>query len=196
MHWFRKYAWWSRRLIRMSWVHFNLDFKLFASPNAMFFLWFEIIRVDELVLERAHIRNVLHWASDRITSLNQLVEGNLSFLWILPKIKNDDIHAELLESLIAQLEKGDFDKQNLLALLQEFSKKNDLKFSKFMRSLRATLSGISDGPGVAEIMAILGKKVTISRFRKNLPKKNNRESAEQKWWELRNWHRFNIYYGF
>lgn len=131
-------------------------------------------------MERAHIRNVLHWASDRITSLHQLIEGNLSFLWILPKIKNDEIHAELLESLIAQLEKGDFDKQQLQQLLQEFSKKNNLKFPKFMKSLRAKLSGLSDGPGVADMMSILGKKVTIQRFRKMLPKKENVEQEEVK----------------
>lgn len=140
-----------------------------------------VFRVDSLVLERAHIRNVLHWASDRITSLDQLVEGNLSFLWILPKIKNDEIHAELLESLIAQLEKGEFDKHHLQALLKEFSAKNNLKFPKFMKSLRAKLSGLSDGPGVADMMEILGKKITIERFRKMLPKKEDRKTAEQKW---------------
>lgn len=144
------------------------------------FFLINIYRVDSLVLERAHIRNVLHWASDRITSINQLIEGNLSFLWILPKIKNDEIHAELLESLIAQLEKGDFDKQQLIQLLQDFSKKNNLKFSKFMKSLRAKLSGLSDGPGVADIMSILGKKVTIHRFRKMLPKKESGEREDIK----------------
>lgn len=133
-----------------------------------------------MVLERAHIRNVLHWATDRITSIQQLVEGNLSFLWILPKIKNDELHADLLESLIAQLEKGDFDKQHLLTLLKDFSAKNNLKFPKFMKMLRAKLSGLSEGPGVADMMEILGKKITLQRFRKMLPKKNDRKTAEQK----------------
>lgn len=94
-----------------------------------------------------------------------MVEGNLSFLWILPKIKDDNLHSDVLEKLVTVLEKGDFDKTHLSEILKEFSAKNNLKFSTFMKSLRKILSGLKDGPGVAEMMEILGRKVTLQRLR-------------------------------
>lgn len=66
--------------------------------------------------------------------------------------------------LVTALENGDFDKTQLSELLRAFSKENDLKFSKFMVSLRSMLAGIKDGPAVAEMMEILGKKAKIKRI--------------------------------
>lgn len=107
----------------------------------------------------------MHWASNRLTSLHQLVEGNLSFLWILPKIKDDNLHSEILDKLVTVLERGDFDKTHLSEILKEFSTKNNLKFSTFMKSLRKILSGLKEGPGVAEMMEILGRRNTLQRIR-------------------------------
>lgn len=117
-------------------------------------------------MDDQHIRNVLKWTvgTERLQSLQQLVEGELSFLWILPKIKGDNIQSEWVEKLVTALEKGDFDKTRLADLLREFSKENNLKFPKFMASLRTMLAGIKEGPGVADMMEILGKKTTIKRI--------------------------------
>lgn len=41
-----------------------------------------------------------------------------------------------------------------------------------MKSLRTTLSGLKEGPGVAEMMEILGKESTIERITR-LKKKND-----------------------
>lgn len=120
---------------------------------------------------------MLHWAKDRITSIKQLVEGDLSFLWILPKIKDEHIGSEVLEKLVTVLETGEFDKTHLLDLLRDFSAENNLKFKTLMNLLRSTLSGMTEGPGVAEMMEILGRKGTIERIRrkniKDLAKKKN-----------------------
>lgn len=102
--------------------------------------------------------------AERLQSLQQLVEGELSFLWILPKIQDDNIQSEWLEKLVTTLENGDFDKTHLSELLRDFSKENNLKFPKFMASLRTMLAGIKEGPGVADMMEILGKKTTIKRI--------------------------------
>lgn len=126
--------------------------------------------IDSLDLDEQHIRSVLHWSSDRLRSLEQLVEGDLSFLWILPKIQEDNLQSEFVEKLVTVLEKGEFDKTHLLEILREFSAKNDLKFPKLMGSLRTMLSGIKEGPGVADMMEILGKKATIQRIRQNKSK--------------------------
>lgn len=103
---------------------------------------------------------------DRLQSLQQLVEGDLSFLWILPKIQDDNIQSEWVEKLVTALEKNQFDKTHLKELLQQFSKENNLKFPKFMKSLRSMLGGIKEGPGVADMMELLGRKSTIKRIQR------------------------------
>lgn len=103
-------------------------------------------------------------STERLQSLQQLVEGELSFLWVLPKIQSENIQSEWVEKLVTALEKGDFNKQQLAELLREFSKENNLKFPKFMASVRTMLAGIKEGPGVADMMEILGKKATIKRI--------------------------------
>lgn len=117
-------------------------------------------------MDDQHIRSVLNWCvnTERLQSLQQLVEGELSFLWILPKLHDDNIQSEWVGKLVSALEKGDFDKTHLSELLRDFSKENNLKFPKFMASLRTMLAGIKEGPGVADMMEILGKKTTIKRI--------------------------------
>lgn len=123
--------------------------------------------IDSLDLDDQHIRNVLNWSvnSERLQSLQQLVEGELSFLWILPKIQSDNIQSEWVGKLVTALESGDFNKTQLSELLRDFSKENNLKFPKFMQSVRTMLAGIKEGPGVADMMEILGKNTTIKRIK-------------------------------
>jgi glutamyl-tRNA synthetase len=47
------------------------------------------LNADQLDLDDDHIQNVLKWASKRISSINELTEENLSFLWVLPKLTKD-----------------------------------------------------------------------------------------------------------
>ncbi|XP_055687029.1 probable glutamate--tRNA ligase, mitochondrial [Lutzomyia longipalpis] len=120
-----------------------------------------------LDLSADHIRTVLQWASstsNRLTTLNQLVEGNLAFLWIVPKLTKTELTPQILDELITRLESENFTRENLQSLLKEFSTRNNLTFGNFMRSLRTMLSGLKEGPGVAEMMEILGKKSTIQRI--------------------------------
>ncbi|XP_063709929.1 nondiscriminating glutamyl-tRNA synthetase EARS2, mitochondrial [Culicoides brevitarsis] len=121
--------------------------------------------VENLDLGKEHVKFVLEWAVNRITSLNELVEGKLSFLWILPKLQKDNvIGSDILESLIKSLNEQNFSKTDLNSLLKEFSAKNDLSFANFMKSLRGVLSGLKEGPSVAEMMEILGKEGTVERL--------------------------------
>lgn len=63
-----------------------------------------------------------------------------------------------------ELKDEKFSKQNLQQILKEFSSDNDLTFGNFMKNLRTTLSGLKEGPGVAEMMEILGKESTLERI--------------------------------
>lgn len=121
---------------------------------------------DKLDLDENHIRHVLQrWANERLTSLQQLVDPKFYFLWILPDLKNLDVDANFdVDKLIEALERTEFNEEQLQTVLNEFRKEHNLKTRPFMVTLRAVLSGLNDGPGVREIMSILGRKTTIDRL--------------------------------
>jgi glutamyl-tRNA synthetase len=47
------------------------------------------LSAEQLDLDDDHILNVLRWGCKRISSINELAEDKLSFLWVLPKIAKD-----------------------------------------------------------------------------------------------------------
>lgn len=149
------------------------------------------LSADQLDLNEEHILNILKWAVNRVSSVNELVEGKLSFLWILPKLTDEKTEVtpgafnflflisyflkftltnfvfyfpEIIDSLVDQLEDENFSKQNLNRILKEFSSSKNLTFSNFMKNLRTMISGLKEGPGVAEMMEILGKENTLQRI--------------------------------
>lgn len=144
------------------------------------------LSVDQLDLDDDHILSVLKWSVRRIHRLDELTEGELSFLWVLPKITKDreielnegkqthllifiyhtdlQLYTEIIESLVAELKDENFTKQNLQVILKEFSTERNLTFANFMKNLRTMLSGLKEGPGVAEMMEILGKEDTLERI--------------------------------
>lgn len=73
--------------------------------------------------------------------------------------------SEIIDSLVEELKDENFSKQNLLNILKEFSSENNLTFANLMKNLRTTLTGgLKEGPGVAEMMEILGKESTLERI--------------------------------
>lgn len=72
--------------------------------------------------------------------------------------------SEIIDQLVDQLEDENFSKQNLNRILKDFSSSKNLTFSNFMKNLRTMISGLKEGPGVAEMMEILGKESTLKRI--------------------------------
>lgn len=72
---------------------------------------------------------------------------------------------------MVELKDENFNKQNLQNILKEFSTENNLTFANLMKNLRTSLSGLKEGPGVAEMMEILGKESTIERIMRLKKKK-------------------------
>lgn len=52
---------------------------------------------SNLDLDKSHIKNILRWSSNRINTLQDLVDAKLSFLWIRP---NDAIASDLTKGNI------------------------------------------------------------------------------------------------
>lgn len=106
----------------------------------------------------------------RIHSLEQLIEGDLSFLWVLSDTKaiKNDIPDDTLDALTAVLASAVYENNQLLAVLKDFATEHNLKFGKLMQSLRLRLSGVPTGPKIGEMMEILGPKITVQRIRRGM----------------------------
>ncbi|XP_052753871.1 probable glutamate--tRNA ligase, mitochondrial isoform X2 [Galleria mellonella] len=113
-----------------------------------------------------HIKSVLNWATARVTRIEDLASSEFGFLWILPSNTEIDFDRNLLIKLLDTLERIErFDQENLKDRLREFSSTNNVKFPTLMKTLRSVLSGLKEGPGVAEMMALLGKAQSLERIK-------------------------------
>lgn len=123
-----------------------------------------------LDLDDDFIRDVLQrWTCDRLTSLQQLLENDSQFLWILPDLKDLNIDADArfdVDKLIEVLNRTEFKEEQLYSALRNFCKEQKLKTSKFMMTMRALLSHTKHGSQIGEMMEILGRKRTIERLRR------------------------------
>lgn len=100
-----------------------------------------------------------------MTRIEDLVSNKFGFLWILPS-KRGEIDAELLQKLVQKLEHFEqFDEAKIKENLRVFSKDNNVKFPALMKTLRSVLSGLEEGPGVAEMMNLLGKTQSLERIK-------------------------------
>ncbi|XP_037934094.1 probable glutamate--tRNA ligase, mitochondrial [Teleopsis dalmanni] len=120
---------------------------------------------QNLDLNTAHIEYVLRWSSKRITFLKELTSAKLSFLWVKPSnFSTKDISTAQIEKLRDVLQSLEFSKDNLSNAIKLFAVKEELNFALLMKNLRSILSGLKEGPGVAEMMDILGKDVVVQRL--------------------------------
>ncbi|XP_067014219.2 nondiscriminating glutamyl-tRNA synthetase EARS2, mitochondrial [Anabrus simplex] len=142
---------------------------------------------QSLLLQDDHIRSVLLWSQKRIHRLTDLVERNLAFLWVLPSVSslpdivNDDKLGMLMElnECLTKIPKSDFVKEHLKSLLRDFASQRSIQFGQLMKLLRSLLSGLKEGPGVAEMMEILGPDSTASRIESAIAVlKSRREKTE------------------
>ncbi|XP_057656656.1 probable glutamate--tRNA ligase, mitochondrial [Diorhabda carinulata] len=121
---------------------------------------------NSIQLNDDQIRDVLRWSATRISKLSDLVSKKFKFVWFIPThstVINDEI--ETLALLKSRLEKKlDDDMSNVNVLLKEFCQDHGIKYREFMHLLRYVLSGIEEGPSIAEMMSILGKENTIKRL--------------------------------
>lgn len=124
------------------------------------------IKNNSLQYDDAYIRNILEWSVPRINKLSDLVSSNLEFVWFLPTDTDiNDSEMETVKRLKERLESvTDLTKEGVNTMLKEFCKENGVKFGSFMKMLRYVLSGLQEGPSIAEMMEILGKKNTMDRL--------------------------------
>ncbi|KAL1490344.1 hypothetical protein ABEB36_013058 [Hypothenemus hampei] len=119
-----------------------------------------------ILVDQQHIEHILKWSLNRISKLSELFSPDLRFIWTLPESYEVDksVFSVLsgLKERLSKLEK--FDRQELNATLKQISSEHNLKYGMLMKSLRTILSGLKEGPSIAEMIEILGKQDTIKRI--------------------------------
>lgn len=119
-----------------------------------------------------YIRKVLPFALNRAQCKEDLVDGEMKFLWFSPSVDEiklvntydrdqtlrivKDLHDRLLAS-----EKF----EPFGTFLRTFAAEKELKFPTFMNFLRRILCGLGVGPPVGELMETLGKDSVLERLR-------------------------------
>ncbi|XP_025026077.1 probable glutamate--tRNA ligase, mitochondrial, partial [Python bivittatus] len=129
--------------------------------------------LDREVLEKGYIEQVLLLRRGHISHLKDLVSPSYTFLWIRPSVPSEKLLAVSTEAdeigrVVLRLLEGPVTQrpeelgQQLRQLHEQIS---GTKYSSMMRLLRLALSGLQDGPSVAEMMVLLGPKETGARIR-------------------------------
>ncbi|EDW73325.1 uncharacterized protein Dwil_GK17488 [Drosophila willistoni] len=136
---------------------------------------------SNLDLAEPHILAILKWSSQRLSVLQDLTSSKLSFLWVKPNSNSQtkNLTSQQTEHLLELLNSvEDYQKDHLNEQLKMFAKSQNMKFPLLMRTLRGALSGLNEGPGVAEMMEILGKTVVIDRLQKSfLPEATGKQQT-------------------
>ncbi|XP_053275052.1 probable glutamate--tRNA ligase, mitochondrial [Pleuronectes platessa] len=132
---------------------------------------------EQDVLHEDYIRRVLQLRKGHITSLQELVSPSYSYLWVRPSFTSQQVAALTAEaphvaSLVLKLieERGEqLTLDQLSKDLKRLSKQTKAtKYRDVMKLLRLALSGLQQGPSVAEMMASLGPVEIRHRFQKLL----------------------------
>ncbi|GAB1597485.1 probable glutamate--tRNA ligase, mitochondrial [Argonauta hians] len=127
---------------------------------------------DERSLQQ-YLEVVLDWAKPRINQIEDLLLPEFKFLWISPTFENiNNLSSfsfdcqQVLESTIKILETDPhFTPETISKSLKTHVKDLQLKFKTFMHLLRYSISGTKEGPGVVEMIFLLGQKQSVERIK-------------------------------
>ncbi|XP_003707042.1 putative glutamate--tRNA ligase, mitochondrial [Megachile rotundata] len=123
-----------------------------------------------LHLDDHHIITILKWAQTRISKLSDLISPEMSFIWIIPATSEDKVHSEysdafkILNNKLLEIDTEHFHKSWMNSYLKQFAAEHSIPYATFMKHLRFILSGLKEGPPVAEMIEILGKDTTLFRI--------------------------------
>jgi glutamyl-tRNA synthetase len=146
------------------------------KPEALFTYIINNIKPDLL--------QVIAWPQEQILGFIALYQGRVNTLLEMVKelealYKHDriplqeDIESwttkntyQYLEMIVTGLEAlSVFSSQSISTFLKEFAKEHTLKLVTLAQPLRLALTGQASGPGVFEVLALLGKKESVGRIK-------------------------------
>ncbi|GIY39140.1 probable glutamate--tRNA ligase, mitochondrial [Caerostris darwini] len=128
-------------------------------------------------LSDSYIKKILLCYKDRMCTLNHLTEPDMEYIWttveweeISEKLTSLNISPSIVAKLksvadfLSSLPNAEFTQDNLNNNLKNMSKDLNVPFSSLMRALRVVLTAQKNGPGVSEIIDILGKKRCLEKI--------------------------------
>ncbi|XP_070617015.1 nondiscriminating glutamyl-tRNA synthetase EARS2, mitochondrial isoform X2 [Erythrolamprus reginae] len=127
---------------------------------------------ERKVLEKGYIEQVLLLRKGHLSCLKDLVSPSYAFLWIRPSVPSEKLQilsteADRIGRVVLRLLEGPVTQrpEELGQQLRQLHKQiSSTKYSSMMKLLRLSLSGLQDGPSVAEMMILLGPKETSLRI--------------------------------
>ncbi|KAL1005124.1 hypothetical protein UPYG_G00054860 [Umbra pygmaea] len=137
--------------------------------------------LDKDVLNTEYIKRILHLRKGHISYLSELVAPEYSYLWVRPSFCDQQMaafdavpEAEHIASLVIKLMEspvggGELSVDLLTVELKSLAKKTgNTKYRDVMKTLRLAISGLQQGPSVAEMMVSLGPTEITLRFNRVL----------------------------
>ncbi|XP_074654597.1 nondiscriminating glutamyl-tRNA synthetase EARS2, mitochondrial-like isoform X2 [Tubulanus polymorphus] len=128
---------------------------------------------DDL-LSQEYLHCVLDWSLLRIHLLEDLLKSEFRFVWHSPSFDSkavvsseskDNLNSALRMTISALQDlNNSFTQTNIGAALKQIPKQHKLKVGDYMKLLRTVISGLKQGPGVAEMIALLGCSRSVHRL--------------------------------
>ncbi|XP_038142776.1 probable glutamate--tRNA ligase, mitochondrial [Cyprinodon tularosa] len=132
---------------------------------------------DQEVLEEDYIRRMLRLRKGHIASLKELMGPTYSYLWVRPSFSIQQVaalttEAPLIASFVLRLVEEQGEELSVDRVSKDLKGLTKLtkatKYREVMKLLRLVLSGLQQGPSVAEMMVSLGPAEIRHRFQKLL----------------------------
>ncbi|XP_055944086.1 probable glutamate--tRNA ligase, mitochondrial [Argiope bruennichi] len=132
---------------------------------------------EEKNLSDSYIQKILFCYKDRMHTLNHLTEPDMEYLWTAVDWKDIEekfISLKIPSSVITNLKnvhnflfalpESEFNQKDLIPKLKNLSKQLNVPYSSLMRTMRIVLTAQKDGPGIAEIIDMLGRKRCLEKL--------------------------------
>ncbi len=155
-----KAKWYNQEYLRMrSSLDLAKEFKVILEERGITKEDSYILQVVDLIRERASFAHELWELGD--------------YLFIAPESYDEAVikkfwkegTPQILESMVSFISSFEpFDKENFEHAMPDYIKSNEWAMGQVMNTLRLALVGASKGPGVADIMLLLGKEESIRRI--------------------------------
>lgn len=145
---------------------------------------------EEKNLPDSYIKKILFCYKDRIHTLNHLVEPDMEYLWtaveweqIVENFAKMKIPASTIARLkqvgcfLSDLPESEFAQDNLTKKLRDMSEQLQVPYSSMMHALRIVFTAQKDGPGISEVIYMLGKKRSLEKIDFVIEKMHNNETG-------------------
>ena len=155
---------------------FNHQYLQKADDKMLAKLYQEILNKKSYTVSDDFVLKIVKLIKERVTFINDFWDQSYFFFeapaaydpeFVKKRWKENT--PEILKNLIPEISIiGDFTSDNLEKTVHTFLENNQLGMGQVMNALRLTIIGSGTGPGMFDVMALLGKEEVIKRIEKGI----------------------------